>query len=178
MMKLSLLLSALASASTLVSAQHAFTLANHCGSSITPIVANTACGYSPRCSGAGYYTAAQPGVLGAGASETITIPVDWVGRIFAQNGACGASGEDCTITEFNLDTGDFYTPQAYDISNIQGFTQSIEIAAAGCDTVTCTNVNCGCTEAYPPGDESGCGDDSPVRACGAGNIAFTITFCP
>lgn len=40
------------------------------------------------------------------------------------------------------DTGSAFTAQAYDISNIQGFTQSIEIEAAGCDTVSCTNVDC------------------------------------
>ncbi|KAJ3754674.1 hypothetical protein EV360DRAFT_51182, partial [Lentinula raphanica] len=155
-----------------------FTLVNKCGSSITPRVANTACGYSPlkRSLYPSTYAAYPPSLIGS--SLKCLYIVQWVGRIFAQNGACGASGEDCTITEFNLDTGDFYTPQAYDISNIQGFTQSIEIAAAGCDTVTCTNVNCGCSEAYPPGDLSGCGSDLPVRACGAGNIAFTITFCP
>lgn len=45
----------------------------------------------------------------------------------------------------------FRFKQAYDISNIQGFTQSMQIAVNGCDTVTCTNVNCGCSSAYPPG---------------------------
>jgi len=35
----------------------------------------------------------------------------WNGRIFAQNGACGGKGEGCTMTEFNLDTGDTFTPQ-------------------------------------------------------------------
>jgi len=66
----------------------------------------------------------------------------------------------------------WFHSQAYDISNIQvsiwlrqsilarltpsplnsqGFTQSISIAVNGCDTVTCTNVNCGCSSAYPPG---------------------------
>ncbi|KAE9397680.1 hypothetical protein BT96DRAFT_995633 [Gymnopus androsaceus JB14] len=179
MMKL-FLLSALASASSLVSAQHAFTLINQCSSNVAPTIANTACGYSPRCAGAADYTGAQPGVLTPGASEVVTLPVDWVGRIFNQNGACGASGEDCTITEFNLDTGSAFTAQAYDISNIQGFTQSIEIEAAGCDTVSCTNVDCSCDDAFPPGsqDDTPCGDDAAVRACGPGNIAFTIVFCP
>ncbi|KAF5371432.1 hypothetical protein D9757_010010 [Collybiopsis confluens] len=162
MMKL-LFLSVFASVSSLVAAQHAFTLVNRCGSAVNPVFANTACGYSPRCAGAGFYTAAQPGSLAPGASKTVSVPVDWVGRLFNQNGACGASGEDCTITEYNLDTGDTFTPQAYDISNIQGFTQSIQLGAAGCDTVTCTNANCGCSEAYPIGDTSGCGNDSPTR---------------
>lgn len=42
--------------------------------------------------------------------------VQWVGRVFAQNGNCGASGENCSLGEFNLDTGSQYTAQAYDIS--------------------------------------------------------------
>ncbi|KAI0318678.1 hypothetical protein OF83DRAFT_1170900 [Amylostereum chailletii] len=130
------------------------------------------------CDGAADFTGAQPGSLAAGASTAVTLPSAWVGRIFNQNGACGASGESCTVTEYNLDSGDFYTPQSYDISNIQGYTQSIQVSAAGCDTVTCTNANCGCSSAYPVGDTSGCGNDSPVRACGAGDVSFTVVFCP
>ena len=53
--------------------------------------------------------------------------------------------------EFNLDTGSQWTPQAYDLSNIQGFTQSLRIEVSGCDTVTCTNAKCGCKNAYPVG---------------------------
>ncbi|KAI0318672.1 hypothetical protein OF83DRAFT_1170893 [Amylostereum chailletii] len=161
-----------------VSADHTFTLKNQCGNSVNPVIADTRCGYSPRCSDASSYTGPQPGSLGPGATKAVTIPSDWVGRIFSQNGACGAKGEDCTLGEFNLDTGSQFTAQAYDISNIQGFTQSIQISAAGCDTVTCTNVNCGCSNAYPPGDTTGCGNDAPVRGCGPGNIAFTVVFCP
>lgn len=50
---------------------------------------------------------------------------------------------------------------------MQGFTQSIAIAVNGCDTVTCTNVNCGCTQAYPPGvSVLFCGlKDIPTFAC-------------
>lgn len=79
--------------------------------------------------------------------------------------------------EFNLDSGDKYTPQSYDISNIQVFTQSMQIVAQGCQTVKCTNANCGCSQAYPVGDTTGCGNDSPVRGCGAGAIAFTSEWC-
>ncbi|KAK7444098.1 hypothetical protein VKT23_015496 [Stygiomarasmius scandens] len=164
-------------------ADHAFTLTNKCGNAVNPIIADTRCGYSPRCDGAASFTGAQPGSLAAGASKTVTIPSNWVGRIFNQNGSCGEKGESCTITEFNLDSGDQFTPQTYDISNIQGFTQSIQIGANGCDTVTCTNANCGCSNAYPIGDTTGCQAstgtvDNPVRACGAGNIAFSVVFCP
>ncbi|KAK1231365.1 hypothetical protein PQX77_005527 [Marasmius sp. AFHP31] len=177
MKSFAVILAALA-APLLVAADHRFTITNRCGSSVNPIVANTRCGYSPRCNDAVDFTAAQPGTIGAGQSKTITIPSRWVGRIFNQNGRCGAKGESCTLLEYNLDSGDRFTPQSYDISNIQGFTQSISTGAVGCETVTCTNVNCGCRSAYPPGDLSGCGNDSPVRACGAGDIAFNVVFCP
>ncbi|TRM61259.1 hypothetical protein BD626DRAFT_84280 [Schizophyllum amplum] len=177
---------------------HVFTFTNNCGYSVKPTVSNTRCGYSPRCGDATDFTGSQPGTLAAQSSKKVTIPsrvrrsfstidierrglltsCQWVGRIFNQNGNCGAKGESCTLTEYNLDTGDFYTPQAYDISNIQGFTQSIQIKSAGCDTVTCKVKSCPCSQAYPVGDTSGCGNDSPVRGCGAGDKTFTVTFCP
>lgn len=170
-----------------VQADHSFTFNNRCGGNVQPVIANANCGYSPRCDTPGSggvpnpaisYTGPQPGSIAPSGSQTLIINHQWNGRIFAQNGACGSKGEGCTMTEFNLDTGDTFTPQAYDISNIQGFTQSISIAVNGCDTVTCTNVNCGCSSAYPPGDLSGCGNDSPVRGCSAGDHSWTITFCP
>ncbi|PPQ89346.1 hypothetical protein CVT25_003183 [Psilocybe cyanescens] len=175
---------------SLVSADHSFTFRNNCGSSVSPKIVNTNCGYSPRCSTPGSggvpkpaipYNGPQPKTLGHGQSQTLTINRQWNGRIFNQNGHCGASGENCSMGEFNLDTGNQFTAQAYDISNIQGFTQSLRIAVNGCDTVTCTNVKCGCTNAYPPGsltDLSGCGNDSPVRGCSPGDKQWTITFCP
>ncbi|CAA7266879.1 unnamed protein product [Cyclocybe aegerita] len=149
MVKLSVL-AFLLSTSSVAFAAHTFVFRNNCGSSVRPVIANVNCGYSPRCSTPGSggvpnpaisYTGAQPNTLGSGASQTMTINRQWNGRIFNQNGRCGAKGEGCTMGEFNLDTGSQWTPQAYDISNIQGFTQSIRIAVNGCDTVTCTNVN-------------------------------------
>ncbi|KAF5343099.1 hypothetical protein D9758_016014 [Tetrapyrgos nigripes] len=158
-------------------ADHAFTLTNRCPGAVNPVVADTRCGFSPRCGDASSFTGAQPGSVAPGTSKVVNIPNNWVGRIFNQNGACGAKGDGCTMGEFNLDSGDFFTPQSYDISNIQGFTQSMQISAAGCATVTCTNANCGCANAFPIGDTTGCGNDSPVRACGAGNIAFNTHLC-
>ncbi|KAK7451238.1 hypothetical protein VKT23_012576 [Stygiomarasmius scandens] len=160
------------------SANHAFTLTNRCGSAVNAVVADTRCGFSPRCADASSFTAAQPGSIAPGTSKTVTIPSNWVGRIFAQNGRCGSKGDGCSLTEFNLDSGDFFTPQSYDISNIQGFTQSLQISSPGCATVTCTNANCGCANAFPIGDTTGCGNDSPVRACGAGDVSFNVVFCP
>ncbi|KAJ4473778.1 hypothetical protein J3R30DRAFT_3511560 [Lentinula aciculospora] len=161
---------------------HAFTLVNKCPNSITAHVEDTKCGYSPRCTDASSYTASQPGAIPAGGSTVVTIPANWVGRIFGQTDTsqCGAKGENCSVGEFNLDTGDTVTAQAYDISNIQDFTQAMSIQMQGCETVTCSSVDCSCSDAYPPGNEAGCGTeiDAPVRACGAGAIPATITFCP
>uniref|UniRef100_A0A0W0FAP4 Uncharacterized protein n=1 Tax=Moniliophthora roreri TaxID=221103 RepID=A0A0W0FAP4_MONRR len=106
-------------------ADHKFTLTNRCGNTITPVIADTKCGYSPPT------LPLNPSQIGSGESQTVTIPSNWVGRIFAQNGSCGPKGEGCSVTEFNLDSGDAFTPQSYDISNIQGFTQSFQIGAAG-----------------------------------------------
>ncbi|KAJ7500502.1 hypothetical protein B0H11DRAFT_2378317 [Mycena galericulata] len=88
----------------------------------------------------------------------------------------------------------------YDISNIQGFSvvrirfpffntvaQVVVIKAqqiipdSGCDTVTCTSVDCPCNEAYRPGDTSGtCGGTGPLdqatRTCGSSG--YTVVYCP
>ncbi|KAJ7121998.1 hypothetical protein C8R43DRAFT_1032819 [Mycena crocata] len=157
---------------------HQFTLVNKCSSAVKPVVVSTACGYSPRCADATTALLPAVGSLAAGKTTTITIANKFVGRIFAQNGSCGAKGEDCTMLEFNLDADSFYTPNSYDISNIQGFTQSISLGAAGCSSVTCSSADCGCNNAYPVGDMTGCGNDLPVKACGKGNMAFTVVFCP
>ena len=59
---------------------------------------------------------------------------------------------DLSTPSLIADTGDKWTPQSYDISNIQGFTQSVSIGATnGCQSTTCTSVHCPCTQAYPPG---------------------------
>jgi len=173
---------------TLVSADHTFIFKNRCNYSVKPVIANVNCGYSPRCNTPGSggvpnpalaYIGPQPGTLAAKTgTKSMKVNRQWNGRIFAQNNKCGAKGESCTMAEFNLDTGGQWTPQAYDISNIQGFTQSMRIAVSGCDTVSCSNQNCGCKNAYPFGDLSGCGNDSPVRGCSSGDKAWTITFCP
>lgn len=157
---------------------HRFTLKNNCPNPVQPKVADTRCGFSPRCSDAVPFSGPQPGSLAPGASQDITINNNWVGRIFADNGNCGPAGDNCSMTEFNLDANSFFTPQTYDVSHIQGFTQGFAIAADGCAAVTCAVANCGCANGFQPGDLTGCGNDSPVRACGAGPVGFTVTFCP
>ncbi|KAJ7696900.1 hypothetical protein B0H14DRAFT_3174535 [Mycena olivaceomarginata] len=150
------------------------------------------------CADAAKYSGPAPTVLAPGASQTLNIDSKWVGRIFASHPACGPKGESCTITEYNLgarsfsafdistkfvaapDSGSQFTPQTYDISNIQRVhgTPS-KSPLQGATTVTCTNANCGVVHsAYPLGTTTGCGNDSPVRACGAGTVAFTVTFWP
>ncbi|KZW00666.1 Osmotin, thaumatin-like protein [Exidia glandulosa HHB12029] len=158
---------------------HLFTFVNKCKHTVTPAIGNTRCGYSARCDGSKAYSGPQPGQLKPnGAKSQYYIDNTWVGRIWNRENKCGKTGENCSMAEFNLDSGSFYTPQAYDISNIQGYTQSMGVKAAGCDEVRCTSPSCGCSQAYRVADLTGCGNDYPVRACGAGPIAFTVTFCP
>jgi len=151
---------------------HEFTLHNKCSYSVPLHVNNWA--NVP-------YKGPQPGTLRAGEIKKITMPTGWDGRICHAVGGCGKScfGK-CSMTEFNLDTGNKFTPQAYDISNIQGFTvpQAIVPTDKSCDSVHCLHANCACSQAYPVGDTTGCGDDFPVKACGAGNKAMDIIYCP
>jgi hypothetical protein len=83
------------------------------------------------------------------------------------------------MAEFNMDAGGL---DYYDISNIERFSVAQEIRPhntspyGGCQTVKCINAGCPCDQAYPYGDQSGCGKDEPVKACPSGD--FTITYCP
>ncbi|KAF9514430.1 hypothetical protein BS47DRAFT_1485032 [Hydnum rufescens UP504] len=179
------------SVASLTSANHLFTLVNRCGFGVNMSIDNWS--RTP-------YTGPQPPTIAAGQSWSTTIPSGWDGRI-CDNRNCYTGG---SITEFNLDTGNctlskdvslplyrrahaayslVYTPQAYDISNINGFSVGQQIDVPGCDTVTCASSSCPCNQAYPPGNLAGtCPNegtiDNPVRGCGAGNIAFTIVYCP
>ncbi|KAF9526343.1 hypothetical protein CPB83DRAFT_884932 [Crepidotus variabilis] len=180
----------LISAATLVIADHTFVLHNQCNYRVNPKIVNVNCGYSPRCDVPGSggvpnpavsYTGPQPRTLGVNGDNTnMTVNRDWNGRIFHQTGKCGAKGESCTMAEFNLDTGGPWSQQSYDISNIQGFTMGmkIEVNDGVGPAVTCSNIYCGCLNAYPPGtDFSGCGNDWPVKGTSGGDKIWTVTFC-
>jgi hypothetical protein len=69
------------SSSTSSSGGHQFTLVNKCSNAVKPVVASTACGYSPRCADASTASMPSPGSLAAGETTTITIP----------NKVCGAA---------------------------------------------------------------------------------------
>lgn len=43
--------------------------------------------------------------------------------------------------EFNLGADSIYTPNSWDVSIIQGFTQSMSIASGG-NTAICTSASC------------------------------------
>ncbi|EJU05207.1 hypothetical protein DACRYDRAFT_98063 [Dacryopinax primogenitus] len=144
---------------------HTFTLHNNCNYNV-PL-------YVDSWPGSVAYTGPQP-TLSPGQWQSITIPTGWDSRICqnADGGKCW--GED-SMTEFTMDSeGLAY----YDISNIEAFfiAQQIAPADSSCQTVTCTSANCPCSQAYPVGDESGCRDDAPVKACFGQD--FTITYCP
>ncbi|KAF9075029.1 thaumatin [Rhodocollybia butyracea] len=129
-------------------------------------------------------------VINAGQSTSITVPTGWSGRICdmppgsgCENNCFGgiAFGEAaCSMTEWTMDSGglDFY-----DISNIQGFSVEMNIIPSngGCESKSCPNVGCSCTEAYAPGNTSGqCGgtgpDDEAVAACPVG-ASYTVVYC-
>ncbi|KZO97732.1 hypothetical protein CALVIDRAFT_597221 [Calocera viscosa TUFC12733] len=148
------------------SAQHSFTLHNNCGYSVPVFVDSWP--------GSVSYTGPQPGTLSPGEYYGLTIPSGWNSRICdnADGGNCWGADSMC---EFNMDSGGL---AYYDISNIRAYSIAQQIAPAdgSCQTVTCTSADCPCSQAYPVGDESGCGDDAPVKACG--DQDFTITYCP
>ncbi|KAI5476805.1 hypothetical protein MNV49_007262 [Pseudohyphozyma bogoriensis] len=162
---------------------HTFTFINQCAYSVTPTLANVDCVYTSCDSeeqaeaSSHAFTGAQSPTLSQGQTSSVSVNAGWIGRAYDQNGSCGSLGENCSMTEFNLDTGSFWTPSAYDLSNIQGFTQSLSIAADGGDTVTCTTVDCACNQAYPPGNEQGCGVyiDSPMSNESLSNKAGNAT---
>jgi len=180
-----LLLSALAS---IAYAGHALNLHNNCGNGVQPTVAS--CIDLPPGTQCNAYNGAQPTFLNPGASTTVNVPNGWNGRVFVQANTCSAQSGDCfstgclgcTLLEFTMDSPNDGGQQSYDISNINGFTQSYSLRGDGCDTVTCTSPNCPCDQAYPRGDPADkCGTSTPdhaVRNCGAGPVGFEITFCP
>ncbi|KZP26538.1 hypothetical protein FIBSPDRAFT_819570 [Athelia psychrophila] len=155
-------------------ASHTITLTNKCTGGVPVWVDST---YSPVA-----YTGAQPGTIGAGKTVNIVVPNGWNSRICRNAGGarCADAVSKESMAEFNLDSGGL---DYYDISNIEGYTVAQEIVAhntspyGGCGTVECTSANCACSQAYPIGDPSGCGNDAPVRACPSSG-AFTITYCP
>jgi len=140
----------------------------------------------------------------------------WNGRIFNQNGRCGAKGESCTVTEFNLDTGSQFTPQVSSVGTLCLGTSGLfpvwivirhfeyprvhAVHKHRSRRVRYRNVHqCQLwlykcistrgeyrflrwtfTRTHTTGrqDLSGCGNDSPVRGCSAGDKSWTITFCP
>ncbi|KAJ7291816.1 hypothetical protein C8J57DRAFT_1588534 [Mycena rebaudengoi] len=84
----------------------------------------------------------------------------------------------CSMTEFTFDSPNINGQNDYDISNIQGFSVAQQIIPdGGCSTVTCTNVNCPCNQAYRPNDISGtCGGTGPVdqatRVCASSGYSI------
>ncbi|KIM79148.1 hypothetical protein PILCRDRAFT_823727 [Piloderma croceum F 1598] len=171
---LALLLVSVAARVAFVLATHTFTLVNHCSYGV-PVWVDNAYSKVP-------YNGAQPGTIGAGSSVNIDIPNGWNSRIChnADGAKCVDDVTKDSLAEFNLDSGGL---DYYDISNIEGYSIAQEIQPhntspyGGCQTVECTSATCPCSQAYPPGDESGCGNDEPVKSCPSSG-AFTITYCP
>jgi len=188
-MNILLHLAGLVAVGVVVSANHALTITNRCGYGVQPRIAS--CVDLPAGTPCNGYGGGLPGYLNPGGSETVTLPSGWNGRVFVQANSCDANTGDCystgctgcTLTEFNTDVARNGGQQYWDISNINGFTQSVSVGIGNCGSTTCTSGDCPCNQAYRRGDYSGtCGGSGPVdqavRACGAGEVPITVTFCP
>ncbi|KZO97731.1 Osmotin, thaumatin-like protein [Calocera viscosa TUFC12733] len=172
---------------------HTFTLQNQCEYNVPLFIDSWP--------GTVSYTGSPNLKLQPGQSTQITIPSGWNSRI-CHNYDCGNCWGDESMVEFNvrplqlprlsqpygavvliwwlcgqMDAGGL---AYYDISNIEGYTVPQEIipSTGECATVTCTSATCPCDQAYPVGNEQGCGAvvDLPVKACASQD--FTIIYCP
>ncbi|KAJ7611998.1 hypothetical protein DFH06DRAFT_1243853 [Mycena polygramma] len=166
-------------------ADHRITLRNNCAFAVGMTISSF-----PH-NGVDYTGAPIPDIP-AFSSHDVIVPSGWNGRICdhppnsgCQNDCFGgiAFGEaGCSMTEWTFDSSNIGGNNDYDISNIQGFSVAQRIIPdSGCDTVTCTDVNCPCNQAYRPGDTSGtCGGTGPVdqasRVCGSSG--YTVVYCP
>ncbi|THH11888.1 hypothetical protein EW146_g7877 [Bondarzewia mesenterica] len=158
-------------------ASHTITLTNKCGSAV-PVWVDSA-------PGSVAYTGSQPGSVGAGSSVNVVVPSGWNSRICrnADGARCADGVTKESMTEFNMDSSSL---DYYDISNIRGYTVAQSIHPhntspyGGCQTVSCSSANCPCDQAYPIGNEAGCGStvDSPVKACPSGDFTITGTYPP
>ncbi|KAJ7758389.1 hypothetical protein B0H16DRAFT_1885371 [Mycena metata] len=174
-------------AAAVANANHRITLRNNCPWGVGLTLSNF-----PHL-GVDYTGPAIPDIP-AGTSHDVIVPSGWNGRICdhppnsgCQNDCFGgiAFGEAaCSMTEWKFDSADIGGRNDYDISNIQGYSvpqQIVPDAGAGCATLTCTDVNCPCNEAYRPGDTSGtCGGTGPkdqaTRECAVSG--YTVVYCP
>ncbi|KAJ7166540.1 hypothetical protein C8R43DRAFT_986304 [Mycena crocata] len=168
------------------SASHRITLRNNCAWGVGLTLSNF-----PH-NGVDY-TGPAIGDIPAKTSRDITVPNGWNGRICDRPPNSGCQNDcfggiafglpGCSMTEWIFNAASIGGKHDYDISNIQGFSVAQQIIPdpSGCETLTCTNVNCPCNEAYRPNDTSGtCGGTGPLdqatRVCGSSG--FTVVYCP
>ncbi|KZT51677.1 Osmotin, thaumatin-like protein [Calocera cornea HHB12733] len=167
MLALTLLLTTVLSLS-LRAVAHTFTLHNQCAYNVPLFIDSWP--------GTVSYTGSKNIKLQPGQSTQITVPSGWNSRI-CHNYDCGNCWGQESMVEFNMDAGGL---AYYDISNIEGYTVPQEIipSSGECATVTCTSATCPCDQAYPVGNEQGCGAviDLPVKACSVQD--FTVVYCP
>ncbi|EPQ60498.1 Osmotin, thaumatin-like protein [Gloeophyllum trabeum ATCC 11539] len=150
------------------------TLTNDCGYQVDPA-------FFPQVLEGSTSTGGFP--LAAGASQTVTLPSDWSGRLWGRTGcnaagvcatgSCPSGGENCTspaptgptLAQFTINgyAGyDYFNPTSDDNFNIP---LTIEPGTG------CSIAPVGCTDAN--GDGNGCGATS---ACPTGTD-YTIVFC-
>ncbi|KAF8711818.1 hypothetical protein RHS03_01361, partial [Rhizoctonia solani] len=150
-------------AAVTVSADHAVSFTNNCGSNIRPIIKNTADGVT--------YTGPW---LAKGQSSSSSWPS---GIIVGQTNA--NQGNDCVgCTRLECD---FANPNPSfrfcRLSRVAGFHVGMGFSwtEGGCKGATCAVGRCLSYDAWIPGPVD---DGSSLRFCPVANIGLKITFCP
>ncbi|KAG9123703.1 hypothetical protein FRC07_014232 [Ceratobasidium sp. 392] len=180
------LFTAALAAVTSVAANHAVSFTNNCGSSIRPIIKNTANGVTYT----GPWLAKGQGASSS-VAENVSTPlylpscailmelrnIQWPsGIIVGQTNA--NQGNDCAgCTRLECDFANSNPSwHCCNLSRVAGFHvgMSFSWTGGGCTGATCNNPNCPPKDAWVPGVDDG----SSLRFCPAANVGLKVTFCP
>ncbi|KAH7335932.1 thaumatin [Rhizoctonia solani] len=153
-------------AAVTVSANHAVSFTNNCGSNVRPIIKNTANGVS--------YTGPW---LSKGQSSSSSIAENWpsgimVGQTNANQGVdcIGCTRLECDFANANPSW------HCCNLSRVAGFHvgMSFSWTGGGCQGATCRSASCPPSDAWVPNVDDG----SSLRFCPAANVGLKVTFCP
>ncbi|GAB1522492.1 hypothetical protein RhiTH_005612 [Rhizoctonia solani] len=153
-------------AAVTVSANHAVSFTNNCGSSIRPIIKNTANGVT--------YTGPW---LSKGQGSSSSVAENWPsGIIVGQTNA--NQGNDCVgCTRLECDFANSNPSwHCCNLSRVAGFHvgMSFSWTGGGCKGATCNSPSCPPSDAWVPGVDDG----SSLRFCPAAGVGLKVTFCP
>ncbi|QRV82630.1 hypothetical protein RhiJN_10645 [Ceratobasidium sp. AG-Ba] len=151
---------------TSVAANHAVSFTNNCGSSIRPIIKNTANGVT--------YTGPW---LAKGQGSSSSVAENWPsGIIVGQTNA--NQGNDCIgCTRLECDFANSNPSwHCCNLSRVAGFHvgMSFSWTGGGCQGATCNSASCPPSDAWVPNVDDG----SSLRFCPAANVGLKVTFCP